>query len=235
MALIRTKRKDDILIAEFGDPSTRNSFSLQAAEELLRIGSSPEARALVFSAPGRVFCSGGNLSDYAGMTTADEGLQVNRRIAEILDLVSKLAIPTVCAIHGDCFGGGIELVSAFDRVLAAPHILFGFWQRKISLSFGWGGGARIQSRIGAQRTKALALSAAMLGAAEAFRIGLIDRVCLESELLGEAIAEAHALQSLPPGPVAGLKGAVPEREAFEKLWWSEEHRAVLKPRARKNR
>ncbi len=234
MGLITSRIVDSILILEFHDSVSRNSFSLRAAEELRSI--CEEARGtykgMIFSAPGRVFCSGGNLADYAAMTSADPGKDVNRRISEVLEDLSRLSVPSVCVVHGDCFGGGLELISAFDVILSVPSALFGFWQRKIGLSFGWGGGTRLMARMGEQLVRQFALKAATFGALEAKRVGLIDGICVEPLLMDEAFARIKEMISLPSLPVGLLKALEPENEraSFENLWWNEEHRAALAKR-----
>lgn len=231
MSLITARHSDSILTLEFKDTVSRNSFSVRAAEELCAIceKEAGRVRGVIFSAPGRVFCSGGNLADYAAMTSADPGKDVNRRITEILEHVSLLPVPTVCVVEGDCFGGGLELISAFDVVISAPAALFGFWQRRIGLTFGWGGGARLIRRLGEQRVKQYALKAATFGALEAHRVGLIDAVVMEAFLMEEAAQQISRMSSLPRAPLSSIKSFEKEREqaVFEKLWWNEEHRAVL--------
>lgn len=231
MSLLNCKLRDSVMMLEFRDPNSRNSFSIRAAEELRDAWETKRGTydSIVFTAPGRVFCSGGNLADYAAMTAADPGRDVNKRISQTLDEFSKLDVPTVCVVTGDCLGGGLELISAFDVVLSTPHALFGFWQRKIALTFGWGGGRRLEKRVGQKQLTKMALSAATFGASEAHRIGLIDAVCVEALIMEEALIRARALQELPKGPVEALKNwqAEDEQKNFDKLWWSDEHRAKI--------
>lgn len=236
MALLRptilpTPEGGNILLIEFSDPGSRNSFSFRAAEELIQICESRKSQygAVIFRARGRVFCSGGNLADYAAHSDSSAGRDINRRISEVLDWFSALPVPTICIVNGDCFGGGLELTSAFDEILAVPHALFGFWQRKIGLTFGWGGGARLERRLGRQMLRRLALSVATFGSAEALRIGMIDGVCLETLILDRAQQRARELMAGPQGPIAAMKSWVveEERQTFEGLWWSDEHRSVL--------
>jgi enoyl-CoA hydratase/carnithine racemase len=234
MPLLSGKIQDATLILEFRDTSSRNSFSIRAAEELREFVESKKGayEAIVFYAPGRVFCSGGNLADYAAMTAANPGRDVNRRISKILDDFSRLAVPTIAVVNGDCLGGGLELLSAFDTVLTSPHALFGFWQRRIALTFGWGGGRRLEKRIGAKKLTQLALSAATFGSLEALRIGLVDAVCVEPLLMSEALMRAKRMRELPKAPVQPLKDweTAEEQKTFESLWWNEEHKAILKAR-----
>jgi len=173
------------------------------------------------------------------------GKQVNRRISEILERIALLEVPTVCVVAGDCFGGGLELMSAFDGVLAAPHVMFGFWQRKIGLSFGWGGGRRLQERLGLKRARQMALAAATVPANEALALGLVDAIHPEPLLEAEGEALLRRWMALPRAPVRPLKSwnvaregefrdceCEYERETFEGLWGNEEHREALKRRKR---
>jgi len=231
MAVITASLNETLLRIEFRDQMSRNSFTLRAAEELIEICRRFAGRfeAMIFTAPGRVFCSGGNLADYAAMASADPGKEVNRRIFEALEMITQLPVPTVCLVQGDCFGGGVELISAFDLVLSSPYALFGFWQRKIGITFGWGGGVRLERRLGQQRMTQLALSGATIGSLEAQRIGLIDGIVIEPLLLNEGLKRAKQLCELPKAPVAPMKSwtASKEQEIFETVWWNEDHQAIL--------
>jgi enoyl-CoA hydratase/carnithine racemase len=244
-ALFQLRVTSGVALVEFSDPSSSNSFSLRAAEELGRLIDQLDVKSLsglIVRATGRMFCSGGNLDDYAAMTEASQGLAVNRRIGEILSRFADLQLPTVALVQGDCLGGGLEVLSAFDFVFSAPHALFGFWQRKIGLSFGWGGGSRLAHRISRQSLQQFATAAANLDATQALRCVLIDQICLESRLLIEAEKLLQRLAALPKQPFLEVRAAqataarsaaaANEQQIFEALWWNPEHRAVLKSRRR---
>ncbi len=224
--------RDDILWLSFSDPDSRNAFSLGAARELRSSLLSGGFRAVVFSAPGRVFCSGGQLDDYAAMSTADEGRKVNDEIRDVLGALAELPLPTIACVTGDAFGGGVELISAFDYVLAVPHAMFALWQRKIGLSFGWGGGARLEKRLGSGRLRSLALSTHALSAREALEFGLVDQLVPTHSMGCSAAALAARLIALPSEPVSVLKGFSPtqERDDFNSLWWNASHASVLASR-----
>lgn len=232
--LIESKLEDRILYLTFEDQSSRNSFSLRAADELSSHlkNNLDECDAVIFKAHGRVFCSGGNLTDYANMSDPAQGIEVNRKIAAALDELSQCPKPTVCVVDGDCFGGGVELISSFDFVFSSPGAFFALWQRKIGLSFGWGGGKRLEMRLGLKTLRQLALSTELLSAQKACRIGLIDSVCLKETLQSEAKRKAQELMCLPKNPIAAIKTWHSENEktVFEGLWWNDEHREVLQGR-----
>jgi enoyl-CoA hydratase len=239
--MITSAINDRTLCIEFDDPSSRNSFSLRAARGLKAALQSGSYDSIIFRASGRfsgrVFCSGGNLADYAAMTTPEPGLLVNREITEILQQISQISTPTFCLVSGDCFGGGLELMTAFDFIYTSPNVVFGFWQRKIALTFGWGGGARIESRVGEQKTRQLALAASVIGAREALNIGLVDELHPTEKLIEAAQRKIQSLRQLPIAPLASLKSdssppdaSLTEQEKFEALWWNPEHQKVLASR-----
>jgi enoyl-CoA hydratase/carnithine racemase len=235
--LISSHIENSVLMIEFEDSSSRNSFSLRAAEEFRSAWADTKGqyKSIVFFARGRVFCSGGNLADYGALSSAEEGHRINRRITEILTEFSELEVPTICVVSGDCFGGGIELVSAFDFVLSVPHVMYGLWQRRIGLTFGWGGGSRLEARLGRQRLKNMALSAGTFSAFDARSVGLVDEICVESKINNRAVEIARRLNALPQGPISEIKQICADSEnqknleqgSFERLWWSPEHRAAI--------
>jgi enoyl-CoA hydratase len=225
---------DGILWLDLNDRKSGNALSLALAQAIEgQIDSHKnELRALVLSASGRVFCSGGNLSDYAQQTRAAQGLRSNQEITRILKKIEKLPFPTIALVTGDCFGGGVELISAFDHLISVPDAFFGLWQRRIGLSFGWGGGARLLKRITLGRLSALAMSTRTFTAQEALQNGLIDQIALRSQMSRLAETWLSKQFALPQKPVAFLKIWIGRNELsiFRKLWWNPEHRAVLKTR-----
>ena len=236
MNLVRASLDGDVLVVTFEDPSSRNSWSVKASRELrehLRAFDG-RYRSLVFTSVGRVFCSGGNLSDYAALAKADEGKAINDEITADLAALASIPVPTVCVVTGDCFGGGVELVSAFDVVVAAPHVFFGLWQKKIALSYGWGGGARLERRLGSVRLREWSLSSRAITSGEALISGLIDEVVVKESAFDRAREWAVRLGSGSDASTRALKGfdSSREREIFHSLWWSEEHRRALEPRKR---
>ncbi|MCM2281532.1 MAG: enoyl-CoA hydratase/isomerase family protein [Bdellovibrionaceae bacterium] len=229
---LELRLENGLLRLTLNAPARGNSFGLQDAEQLMKILKSREAQAargLVLEASGRLFCAGGNLDDYAKMKSSAQGKAVNRKINSALRALSLWPGPTVAVVTGDCFGGGVEVVSAFDHVVSVPEAMFGLWQRRIGLSYGWGGGARLEERLGRAALKRLALSARSFSAYEAQTMGLVDEVHLRSMLESRALEWMDHMASLPKAPVAGLKTFEPksEQRLFERLWWNPEHRSVL--------
>lgn len=232
-------REATIASVVFHDPESRNSFRLETARDFAKLLVKIEKTcdALLFESQGRVFCSGGNLSDHKKQG-AVRGRAANREITKVLSSLNELKIPTVALVDGDALGGGVELLSAFDVVIASPHILLGFWQRRLGLSFGWGGGARLSKRLSAARLSRAGLEARALTAHEAREIGLVDIVTARHAGRATAEAELMRLVSWPEPAVSAFKAykktsaaeSRAERGLFEKLWFGVAHRAFLAKR-----
>lgn len=220
----------------FYDESSRNSFKLETSRELLKMLPQIEKTcdAMLFRSEGRVFCSGGNLKDHLTLGAA-KGKLANREITKCLSYLNALTIPTIALVQGDAFGGGLELLSAFDVVMAVPEAVFGLWQRRMGLSFGWGGGARLMRLTSPAQLTRLSLESKPLTASEAKAAGFVDHIEAPWNARTGAIALALRLASLPKVSVTTMKNlkSVPtadarrEQQAFEKLWFGPAHKARL--------
>ena len=198
------------------------------AESLLAAIQKESPKTLLLSNRGSFFCSGGNLAFYAGLKTKKEGLEYNKRIGEILDEIQALKIPKACFVNGPCLGGGIELISRFDYIVAASTSFFGLWQRRIGLSFGWGGAESIANRVGEQRLQRWLQEATTLSPYRALQWGLIDQVSLSTK--GIELCESWLEKSLSLGEESFHKTkdiVINEKKAFQSLWHSAKHLEAL--------
>lgn len=206
-----------------------NALSLAAARELSQLQKSLKGSSLpvVFvSDHPSVFCSGGNLSDYKSLKGKAPGLKVNREIARHLDSFQSWPVPKLAVIEGDVLGGGMEWLSRFDFRWSAPSAVFSFWQRRIGLSTGWGGGKFWAEKIGEDRLRRLLIEARLISAAEALSIGVIDRLVISWNLDQEI--NDWAKRMCDPSVQSVLKwSAKKEASIFSKLWMGPVHRRAL--------
>ena len=228
------------------NPEAGQSFGETEAEDLLEFckqivkpGKSKDRSSVVgviWSNANAIWCSGGNLKNYAGQKKRLEGIATNRKIAKALKEFARLPVLTVATLTGDAFGGGVELLSAFDFAIAAPHVYMGLWQRRIGLTFGWGGGLRLKARLGRKTLLQEALLARNISAYEAADIGLLDEVLLSRLHHNRAIELISRHAKLPQAPVADLKDwdSKGETKIFEKIWMNPDHSAVLKKFTQEN-
>ncbi len=218
-----------ILHLRFHAPDSGNALSLAAARELAGIGKQyakwPGVVAVSSGHP-TLFCSGGNLSDYAKMKGKAPGLKVNREITRCLEAFSKWSAVKLALIEGDVLGGGMEWLARFDYRWSTPYALFSFWQKRIGLSPGWGGGTAWSARIGESRMRGLLLEARLLGPDRALALGLVDRLVAPVRLQ-LVLADWCAAMSSEVNPALGRWSARQEAAIFTSLWQGPEHKRAL--------
>ena len=232
LKFFKTEIREKIAIAYFDNSSMRNCFSLDCAKELHKILKQikkGKLEGLLITSEERVFCSGGNLSDYAKLKNKSAGIKINKEITKILNELNDIHVPTICLVTGDCLGGGIEWISAFDMVYATPAALFGMWQRRIGLSWGWGGGHRLKTRISKKNLKNLLLNANNFSSYAALDLGLIDAVYPQELIFEKGLEFLKKQRDLPQIPFTKIKSSdlKHEQKLFESLWMNPEHQRLL--------
>lgn len=230
MALFKTSETNHSLNLHFHIAESSNAFSSAAASELAKIQrkyKSWKKPVIVFSDHPRVFCSGGNLDDYKKLKGKPPGLKINRGIEKVLNEFGAWRVPKIAVVEGDVLGGGMEWLARFDYRLSTPAAFFGFWQRRIGLSSGWGGGKAWSDKIGAENVRKLLLAGKIMSASEAQRNGLVDSLYSSWRIRTEAFALAASLDG---GVSIDLVAWQPASEAkvFNSLWMEKAHREVLK-------
>lgn len=165
-------------------------------------------RAVVITGAGeKAFSAGGDIAGFAEL----DGLAAKRAFqAECMRTfaaVEESALPVIAAVNGYAFGGGCELAMACDLVLAAEAASFGMPEAGIGLVPGFGV-LRGPDVIGRHWTKWMVLAGERIDAAQAERIGLVQRVVPDAELLDAALALGHRIAGQAPLAVRVGKGLI---------------------------
>ena len=172
-------RSDYVWTLRVNRPETRNAVNfalMDALEEQISAAEQDESlRVLVLtgSDESNAFISGGDLREFHQIKRADEAREMSLRMIRLLDRIRALPCWTLAAVNGAAYGGGWEIMLAFDLRIASEEAVFGFTQGKFYLPPGWGGLASLQSTVGAQRAAFLLASQAILSAPQAHQAGLI--------------------------------------------------------------
>lgn len=224
------------LVVHFDNPQTSNAFGLEEANEFQKLALHAVQKKLsgfILTSDLPVFCSGGHLKNYAKLKKS-EGLKVNKTICKILDQFQHLPIQTFALVTGDCFGGGIEVLSAFDSIYCTPNVYLGMWQRKIGLTWGWGGANRLKYRIPKKQLLKMLLEARTISAYEAQDMGLVDKIYPKELLTMKALESLKASSQLPSESFESAKklnlsklSPKAESELFAKIWFNKSHQKVL--------
>jgi enoyl-CoA hydratase len=158
-------------------------------------------RCIVLTGAGdRAFCAG---ADMSGDLSAD--VETARLVGHALLKSRPYAKPIVAAVNGDCVAGGLELLLSTDVRAAAPHARFGLPEVRWSIYPFGGATVKLTQQIGHVHAMELLLTAKLIDAAEAARIGLVNRVVPADRLLPWAFETAETIAANSPTAVQAVK------------------------------
>jgi enoyl-CoA hydratase len=212
----------DSVIAAFGEPvvpitlnrpAQRNPLDrgsvARLAQIVRRVEADPVARVAVIRGAGGHFSAGGDLKGYVDLYRRPADFRAF--LDEFHGLLNDIEASTkiwIAAIEGYCVAGGLELLLACDIVLAARSAKIGDAHAGFGQLPGAGGSQRLPRAVGPMRARWLMLSAEILAAAEAERIGLVSKVVADDALAGETDALAGRLVAASPLCLRGMKQLV---------------------------
>ena len=204
-------------------PAARNAIDRQMAAELAAVladlAARPGVRALVVTgAGGHAFSAGADLRERVALTPAERSGHT-AAIEAAAEALAALPVPTIAAVRGFALGGGAELALACDLRVAATDAVFGFPEVRVGVFPGAGGVVRLPRLIGPGAARDLLFTGRRVGAQEAHRLGLVDRLVPPDDLLSAATALANEISGNAPLAVRAVKralidsAALPESEA----------------------
>ena len=179
----------------------------ELGEVLEQLDKNPDSLAVVLTGTGKAFSAGADIKALRGLPL--EGRLAFLPVGNILcNKIEALNIPVICAINGFALGGGLELAMACDIRVASENATLGLVEVDLGNISGSGGTQRLPRLVGKGMAKLMLLTAARIGAAEAYRIGLVDMVVPADALLAEAGRIAQAIAQKAPLAVAAVKRCV---------------------------
>lgn len=231
MAEVDVRMDDGLAVITIDRPQARNAIAPQTMDQLDRaLDTVAGASALVITGAGdRAFVSGGDLKQLATIRTEADAAAMAWRMRSLCDRIAAFPAPVIAALNGHAFGGGAEVAVAADIRVAAADVKIGFNQVSLAIMPAWGGAERLAALVGHSQALLLAGTGTVLDAAEAERIGLVNRVVPRESFDAEWRALARALASRPAGEIKRVIAGVPPDEAvaaFARLWVSDEHWAA---------
>ena len=173
------------------------------AAELERLGESPEVRVILILAEGRGFCAGVDIKELA--STPDLIVAVNKGNYDSFKAVHRNPKPVIIAVHGFVLGGGIGLCGAADILVASDCARFGVPEVDRG---AMGGGAHLQRLFPVQKVRHMYFTGDMIDAAEAYRLGAVERVVPRAELREAALEIARRIAAKSPAMIALAKEAL---------------------------
>jgi methylglutaconyl-CoA hydratase len=193
-------------------PDVRNALSrdVNVLLQELAVGfeDRPDVHAVVITGTGdKAFCAGADLKERRGVTAAETGPYINA-IASAINGWGDIRKPTICAMNGSAYGGGLELALACDFRILVEGAELGLTEVRLGIMPGAGGTQRLPRLIGDARAKELILLGRRIPSARALEIGLVHQVVPRAGLTAAVEGLVAELAGCAPLSVQSAKSAI---------------------------
>ena len=211
--LIALETADTVVTITLNRPEVLNALNTQLLAELSSALSSLEedarVRSIIVTGSGqKAFAAGADIGELNALSNAREGARKARIGQGITLQIERLKKPVIMAINGFALGGGCELAMAGDIRIASDNAKFGQPEVNLGLIPGYGGSQRATRLVGRGMAMYLCLTGEIIDAAEALRIGLVQKVVPLDRLLPEALKLAQTIAAKAPLAAEACKRAI---------------------------
>ncbi len=204
----------------FNRPAVRNAMTSAMYERLVaacdRIDADDEIRVAVLrGAGGKAFVAGTDIAQFVDFD-GEAGVRYERNIDRVLSRLESVRVPTVAVVQGFAVGGGLAIAAACDLRVCTPNSQFGLpIARTLGNCVSMATCARLVSLIGPDRTTAMIITAAMIGADEADRIGLVTDVIADEHIDTHVAELCRQIAGHAPLTLAATKSTIRHLRAAE--------------------
>lgn len=213
MNKIVTEISNNIATITINNPEKMNCLDMDMLSllerTLLNIKKKKSANVIMLKGAGnKAFSTGGNLKDFTKLTEYQE---VNEWITygnEVFNLLENMPMATIAIINGYAMGGGLELALSCDLRIASENSTFSMPELKHGWVPGWGGLSRLRRLIGESKAKEMIMLGEQMNGVEAHRIGLVNKVCKQTDLDNLANKLSTQLSKIDPFVLEMSKTAV---------------------------
>jgi enoyl-CoA hydratase len=210
--VIDVSRDDGVAVLTVNRPDALNALDAETLgalrDRLVEVADEPDVRVVVLTGAGdRAFIAGADIEYMSGLDV-DEAKRWGALGQEAGRLLETMPKPTIAAVNGFALGGGCELALACDFRYAARNAKLGQPEVNLGIIPGWGGTQRLARTVGIGVAKELVLTGRMVDAEEALRIGLVNAVFDQGELVEKTLQSARALAAKGPLALAAAKSAL---------------------------
>jgi len=218
MDLVRSERRGAVALLTLNRPDALNALDratlVALGGRIEEIRGDASVHAVVVTGEGRAFAAGADIAEMKGLTPA-EAEEFSRLGHETFAALEALAVPAIAAVNGFALGGGCELACACDWIYASEKARFGQPEVNLGILPGFGGTSRLARRVGIAWAKEIVLTGVTLGADEALRIGLANRVFPAGDLVEAALAVGETVAQKGPLAVAQAKRVLQEGQGVD--------------------
>ena len=202
---------DGVGIVTFNNPAKRNAMSLDMWEglgaALTELRDDPDVRVVILTGAGdKAFVSGADISQFATTRhNAEASADYSRRSEAQRALLAAYPKPTIACIRGFCLGGGMQVAMLADVRIASETSQFGIPAARLGIAYGYDGLKHLVSLVGPSWARLLMYTGMRIDAAEALRIGLVERVLPDGELWDATLQIARSIAVNAPLAIQAAK------------------------------
>ena len=211
MKSIKFIKRDGVGILLLNSPKTKNALKsehMSLITDILQREAQSDIYALIISGEGDVFCSGADLSELIsiiGKNRKDKELQSND-MSKLCDSIQNFPHPTVCALNGSAYGGGVEIACACDFRVSVSNIEIIVPPAKIGIHYHPVGIRRFLNTFGPRVTKKLLLTATKISEKELKDVGFFDQIINDGDnVIEKAQRFIKHCNELSPEALSGMK------------------------------
>jgi len=209
---IVTEINEGILTITISRPKALNALNTPTLKELEHaIGEAEinkDAKVLIITGSGeKAFVAGADIAEMSELPTVGgrEMVMLGQRIFSRIENIDK---PVIAAINGFALGGGCELAMSCDFRIASENAKFSQPEVNLGIIPGWGGTQRMPRLVGKSMAKYLMMTGEMIDVTEALRIGLVDKVVPQAELMERVRVIARLIMKKAPMAVRMVKRSI---------------------------
>lgn len=207
------EKDGEVGVITLNRPDALNALSLQLTQDLdaaIREAIENRCRAVILTANGRAFCSGGDLREMRSMWEREGRIEafLEEPLAAlhgVVRLIRETPIPFVAAVNGVCAGAGTNFALACDLVVAADNATFNEAFVRIGLTPDCGGSFFLPRVVGEKLAAELFMTGESVSAERAAHFGMINRVVPADDLLLDALILARKLAQAPTAAIGRIK------------------------------
>jgi enoyl-CoA hydratase len=206
--ILKTAVSDGIATITVSRPQALNALNSRFFQEmdslLAELGRRDDVKVLIITGEGKAFAAGADIAEMV-QKTQSEGQEFSRAGQKTFRSLELFAKPVIAAVNGFALGGGSELAMACDIRVASSKAKFGQPEVNLGVIPGYAATQRLPRLIGLGNALYLLMTGEMIGAEEALRIGLVQKVVEPDQLLPAATELAKAIASKGPQAVRLVK------------------------------
>ena len=209
--ILKLEINDGIAIVTISRPKAMNALNTRFFNEMdamvTEISANKDVKAMIITGDGKAFVAGADIAEMVDKNP-DEGSAFSRLGQNTFRSLGEMDIPVIAAINGFALGGGLELAMGCDFRTANTKAKFGQPEVSLGLIPGYAGTQRLSRLVGMGDALYLLMTADMIGAEDALRIGLVQKVFEPETLMEETIKIAKNISRKGPLAIKKIKSVV---------------------------